>query len=218
MPPREFGEATRDTLAELDKGAWPGTADLLEQIAAESRFAYTWKPMRAALLIAARDLQPHEGPIWSGDRFAQWEAEAKLLAKARGDGRPRDRLGFTADQARKMRAEGVEKVRVLACAHYTLGLPQPVPAGDVRTFEDWFYPRFKSANAVAPWLGVSVPFLNDRLRGFATKGADRTPREPEAWLIRALDWVATVGPLMPYPDKPSPAVWPDQDLDEGGGY
>lgn len=203
----------QEAAAEIAKGAWQGTAEIVEAIAAERRYQFGWRPLSAAIVCAVRDLEAK--PVWSGEAFRAWEAEAKLLCKARGDGKLGERMGLTKLQLRHCRADGADKPIALACAHYTLGLPMPVPAEDVRAFDDWFRPRFGGVERPSEWLGVGNEWLAVRLRGYQLIGGERVPRAPAAWLIRALDWMFTVGPITPYGEKPPAPYWPGQDLDEG---
>lgn len=199
--------------AEVARGAWEGTADLVEAVAAESRYAHGWRPLRAALVRAVADLESGGGQVWDGARFTAWEAEAKLIAKARGDGKLSERLGLSPLQWRKARKDGLDKARALACLHYSLGLPMPIPAEDTRAFDEWYRPRFGGVDRVADWLGVSKDWLGDRLRGYELVGAKRSDRLPPAWLIRALDWLFTVGPITPF-ETPFAPYWPGQSLEE----
>jgi len=88
-------------------GTYEGTADLVEILIAESKFAYGWRPVRAAILYALRDMRPDDSDddtvYLTPEQFQTWLAEAKALAKARGDGlKPADVLGLTAFQIRAM--------------------------------------------------------------------------------------------------------------------
>lgn len=204
-------------------GTYEGTADLVEILIAESKFAYGWRPVRAAILYALRDMRPDDSDddtvYLTPEQFQTWLAEAKALAKARGDGlKPADVLGLTAFQIRAMasgyggkEATGVRsKAIALACAHYAAGMPLPIPAGDAAALDAWFRPRFGGVDRVVQWLGMSKKTLSDRLRGYSLRGEERVTREPEAYLIRALDWLHVVGPVCPYGPKPPVDIWPGQ--------
>lgn len=204
-------------LAIVARETWDGTAPMLETLAYESKHMHAWRPVRAAVVAAMRDLQePQDGPVMSGAEFETWRAEAKLLAKAREDGNPYDRIGISAYQAREFGKNGAPKMIALACAHYLLGRPLPIPSGDPRALDEWYTPRFGGVERVGEWLGVSGNWMTVRMRGFEMVRGERVERKPEAHLIRALDWLANVGPIVPYGARRGPlAIWPGQDLEEG---
>jgi hypothetical protein len=210
-------QALDRALAGVAAGTWDGTAEILEVIAYESKHVHAWRPVRAAALAAMRDLVEPEGEgIMSPEEFARWRSEAKVLARARGDGNIHDRMGISPWTARQYEQKGAPKLIALACAHYLLGRPLPIPSGDSRALEDWFTPRFGGVQRVADWLGVSRDWLTARLKGWEMVKGERVERYPEANLIRALDWMYNVGPICPYgARREALAIWPGQDLDEG---
>lgn len=211
-----LSEAREDALAVLVDGSWTGTEGLVRQIMDESRHAEGWRPGRAALMTAALDAPPIDGPYLTPEQFADWKVMAKALAKAKGWEKPEPALGLTPQQLRLLRARGVtSKAQALAMAHYLCGLPMPVPAGDSDALQAWYRPRFGGTERVAAWLDMDDRVLADRLRGFSLQKQGRTPRPPEPWLVRALAWLWRMGPYCPYgPKAPITGVWPSQE--EGG--
>lgn len=201
-------------------GTYEGTSDLVEILIAESKFAFGWRPARAGLLYALRDCNlPSDTVYMTPERFAAWVDEAKLVSGARGSKmKPSEILGLSNHQIRAMAvghrdvpATGVtSKMIALACAHYSMGLELPVPAGDARALDEWFRLRFGGTDRVVQWLGITAKTLSDRLRGYGIRGNKRYERQPEAFVIRALDWLYTVGPICPFGPKPAVDIWPGQ--------
>jgi hypothetical protein len=204
----------RDELADqLCTGTWAGTADLVRRLVYSSMHAYGYRPDRAALLYALHDCNSETRMWMSPEQFQAWRKEARAIAKVRGTGKPEDEIGISLWSARHYSANGAPKTIALACAHYLHGHDLPVPANDWRALDPWYRARFGSTERVAEWLQISATTLSDRLRGFSLVKGEREPREPEAYLIRALDWLWRFGPFCPYGEKRPLELWPGQDLE-----
>ena len=197
-------------------GTYEGTAALVDILIEESKHAYGWRPLRAGLLYALREVAPNDDDdatiYLTPAEFTRWVAEAKALSKARGDGLlPSAILGVSTLVIKTLKTKGVtSKPIALACAHYSMGLAMPVPAGDARQLDLWFRPRFGGTDRVSRWLHTAPKTLMHRLRGYEVRGDDRIDRHPEAYWVRALDWLATVGPICPYGPKAPVDIWPGQ--------
>jgi hypothetical protein len=198
-------------------GTYAGTDKLVTSLIEESKHAHGWRPLRAGILYAQRETAQRNSDAdviyMTGEQFTSWVAEAKALAKARGDGlKPSDVLGVSTLVIKGMKDRGVtSKPIALACAHYSVGLPMPIEAGSSRALDDWYRPRFGGTERVAEWLQIAAKTLSNRLRGFELRGGDvRVDREPEAYWVRALDWIHTVGPFCPFGPKPAVDIWPGQ--------
>lgn len=219
IPTKGRPSKTREAAAaDLAKGTWEGTEALVLTLANESTHARGFRPLRAAVLAAIRDIKPVSGeePIYmTATEFTAWRVTAKAVALAREDGNYLDRIDISDFQARKYAREGAPKIIALACAHYLLGLPLPIQPDDPRAFEEWFRPRFGGTERVAEWMQVSAAWLGNRMNGFEILKGQRIERVPSVSLIRALDWLSIVGPVCPYGEKTPLVLWPGQDLSEG---
>lgn len=217
------------TINHTTVGTYEGTGDLVEILIAESKHAYGWRPGRAGLLYALRESRlsaaDDDTVYMTPERFETWLKEAKAISKARGDGLTvNEILGLTTRQIKAMKsglnnrpARGVtSRAIALACAHYTMGLEMPVPAEDWRALDAWYRPRFGGTDRVIRWMRVNEKTLADRLRGYSLRGEERVAMEPEAYWVRALDWLYTVGPVCPYGEKPAVDIWPGQAAALGG--
>lgn len=201
------------------KGAWEGTRDIVEVIVNESRQLHAWRPVRAAALMAIRDIEAagEDRIVMSAEEFKAWRKTALAVARERGEGNYLERVGLSGFQARGYSEKGATKMVGLACAHFLMGLPMPIEPGDARAFDGWYTPRFGAVDRVATWLGVSTPYLTARLKGFEVLKGVRYAREPEIYLIRALDWLWSVGPVCPYGRKADLQIWPGQDVGDDYG-
>ena len=187
------------------QGRWSDAETLLGRLAYESARQWSWRPARAGMLVGIQ-----EGPaVWmTVAEFEAWRARFKLrgakLFEVTSIGR--HRLASIRE-----RGEPISRVEALACAHYALGLDQPVASGDVEAFAAWAAPRFGAFEALGAWLQVRGDWITDRMRGYDLRGGKRIERTPEGSLIRAMDYVWRVGPSCPYGDRPAARYWPNQD-------
>lgn len=197
-------------------GCYAGTTALVQGIVDESKFVSAWRPLRAGAILAAAHAAPR---VWmTRDQFADWITVQSFAARRRGDPvKPAEATGISSHQRlsilRGVRA--VEKTEALACAHYAMQLAMPVPAGDVEGFADWCGRTFGAVNEVTKWLDLPGNYITDRMRGFDVRKGVRHEVAPGAGLIRALDWVARVGPICPYGDLPEVETFPPH-AGEGG--
>lgn len=204
-------------------GTYEGTGDLVEMIIAESKNVYGWRPGRAALIHAIRDLRHPEAPYLTPDQFRVWVDEAKALIRARklDFSSPRHVLGLTPEQYRRITSgkAGIEATGVrsrpiaLACAHFQMGLPMPVEPDDHRALSAWFDACFSSSERVAEWMGVDSRTLSNRLRGYSLSGDTRQKQKVEAYWVRALSWLQIMGPVVPYGPKTPTPLWPGQNTE-----
>ncbi len=194
------------------KGTWAGTDQLVDDLIDDSKHVFGWRASRAALL-AGRNIQDR---VWmTTDQFNDWRAIAKKAAKLRGDPAPRapelEAIGVNYDQAARLaKGMAVRSTIALACAHYLAGFQLPIPADDPEAFAAWFEPRFGGADQVNRWLQLTPGWISARLQGFETVKGERSERTPPAHLIRALDWIITVGPVCPYGEIPPVEIYPGQ--------
>lgn len=201
--------------AELARGTWDGTEELLLSITYESMHAFGWRPRRTAALYAEADLGVDgDRTFMSGAEFAAWEENAKALAKVRGEDRKVAQavLGISRFQARDYAENGASKIIAVACAHYLFGLPMPIAAEDPRAFDAWYRPRFGGTERVGQWLQVNPDWIGARLRGFEVIKDSRHTRLPPAHLIRACDWLWRIGPFCPYGDRKAVPLWTGHDI------
>ena len=133
--------------------------------------------------------------------FAKWRRCARVVLRIRGEGlTPGDALSLQPGQMsrRSSGSAAVRKAEAFACAHVLQGFGMPVLAGDVEAFSTWFYSRFRTVEKAAHMISIDSGVLRARLRGFELRSGARLSRKPEAYLIRALDWVDRFGSRCPY--------------------
>lgn len=181
---------------------WPGTADVVAAVVAESVNHRAWQPVRAAALMVT-EANP-DGHVWM--TAAEFEACSRPYRMAEVAAQ----TGVTQWRRRAILAgDPVRKVEALAFAHWTAGLPLPVPAGEVEAFAAWVERCFGLTAPVTRALGLrDRDHILDRVRGYTMRSGRRSPRQPEAGLIRAMDWCHRIGPISPYGDRLGPVPFP----------
>lgn len=194
----------------------PGTAAIVKAITDESFGTSGWRPARAGALVAVADGESRE---WmSAAQFSSFierhglarkHGAAELLKRELDIG-PKRRLNLMVGAAK------ATKIEALAIAHFSLGLERPIPAEDCDAFAVWFGARFGDATEIGAWLGCRGDYISQRIKGFEVMKGHRWDRLPESSLIRALDWVWTVGPVAPFGGRPALKLWPRQEGDRNG--
>lgn len=163
-----------------------------------------WTLADAASQAVARSRDP--GGSWmTPDQFAQWCE--RFFPSGRQIGDAMERAIGVPKRAAKMRRDGlivISKTEALACAHYAMGFPVPTPPGNTEAFAEWLASRFVAANAVNGWLELSGGYVANRVRGFVLRDGVRHPAPADVGMIRALDWVYRVGPVVPWIEGRSP--------------
>lgn len=187
---------------------YEGTREIVLALVKESTNVPAWRPVRAAALMA---LGIGENSVWmTTEEFAAWIEKNFPMRQRGATGRMMDAVGFgKARRASLLAGERVRKVEALAMAHYGAGLPLPCPVGDVDAFSTWATEKFGAVRVVNAALELSESYVTDRMRGYDINGG-RVPREPDALLIRALDWVWRMGAFSPYGQRPGAHPFPQQ--------
>lgn len=188
-------------LATVTVGLYQDAARILEAVMQESKFVFAWRPVRAAALRVMADLEQPDRIWMTQEEFARWVKDQDTMARRRKLGeKPLESVGISPyikmQILRGNRA--ISKVEALAMAHYAHYRPVPIPAGDSDAFSDWMASSFGAVEAVTSWLGLRADYMTDRMRGFDIVQGKRQERLPDVTLIRALDWVLTMGPFCPY--------------------
>lgn len=200
--------------AQLAAGLYAEVDGLFLAVVDESSGPYAWRPVRAAALRAIGD--QNGGRTWmTVDEFRRWVDQQTLLAKKAKTGvKPMEAVGLSDYLKLKIfkQERQVSKVEALAMAHYAHGRPVPVEPGNAAAFDAWFTPRFGAYSAAAAFLEMRADTLGDRIRGYEIALGQRIPRAPDITLIRALEWIWSVGPFCPYGEQRPPAVWPGQEV------
>jgi hypothetical protein len=162
-----------------------------------------WRPVRAALVLAATE--PAKGHRW----MTPAEAEAWILRhfppnrQVRGYGIDAA-VGISKNRRRSI-LDGalVHKAEAMAMAHYgVFGRDRPLlEDSSPAAFSEWFTANFANARAVGAAIDRTSHFLTERMVGFSIERGVRVPRLADAGTIRALDWLLRVGPHVPYGDR-----------------
>ena len=118
-------------------------------------------------------------------------------------------LGMSTNRARGiLRGETpITKTIALACAHVDIGRAVPIPM-ETEAFQAWFSERFVSPHAISKWMEVNYEWLCNMLRGFRMAEGVRVPIKPTMVVVRALDWIWSIGPVVPYGERAPIAVAP----------
>lgn len=164
-----------------------------------------WNLRDAADQAVTRSQDLGAGSWMTAAQFSEW-SERHFPARRRIGDAMEQAVGLSKQAARRRR-EGdvkVSKQEALACAHYAMGFPMPAPAGDVEAFSRWFAARFVTAYSVNAWLELGGGAITHCLRGFVLRDGSRFEALPDATLIRALDWVWRVGPVVPWFEGDAP--------------
>lgn len=201
-------------IKEMTHRTWDGTAPLMTVIAEESQYGECWRPVRAAaaLALAARDVEP--GHVWmTTDEFRHFLD--KVIGRGRKQGTGTERLMemVSIGYARRhyiLNGSPIHKVEALACAHASLGLPLPIPAEQHALFGAWLHEFFGEVAPVAAALEVDPRTLHRRVAGFSNDRGVRRACEPEAQIIRAMDWLWRVGNVSPFGKRPLAPPFPSQ--------
>lgn len=213
--PRTLRRARGPKIKAICDGTFTGTQPLIEALVENSTHAPAWRPVRAAAALGLAAQDPPAGHVWmTPAEFAAF-IERHFPVRSNRAGRLQSELGIARSRRHAILEDGapVGKAEALACAHYALGLPLPIPPGDTTAFAGWIEPRFGLVSALTAALDVAPRYITSRLKGYEVTSRGRRERLPDAGLIRALDWVWRVGPISPYGRRLPAAAFPGQDTE-----
>ena len=93
----------------------------------------------------------------------------------------------------------IRKVEALSVYHFLMGWRPPPLVDEPESFRIWFEGVFGDAqNPVGDWLELSSQArILDYMRGHTVIMGRTFDRRPGVALVRALDWVRRVGPIVP---------------------
>lgn len=204
-------------LEQLTRGRYADAPALVQATLDESKGVFAWRPVRAAALVALAEIEAEDRVWMTLEEFAAWRATHRIDDMRFGYIRTREAIGMASSRIKALvaglKGEPVTPISVieaLACAHFSMGLKPPVPAGDVEAFSEWFGPRFGAVEPLARWLKVRGETITDRLRGYDMRDGRRRDRLPEIDMIRAMDWIWRVGPVCPFGIRQPVEIWPGQ--------